>query len=273
MTSPTVAALARLLPVRVEEHYGPDERVDRLRVALGSFADDTRSVRPASLAELEAAAQTVFRHLELRHQPGLTPEERSPGWPDPDLAAITAGGADIAEIRRDPDGTATIRLAGLAAMAAAAPLLAGAFAAVQGAHRLVLDLRANGGGDPATAVFIASWLAGAEIQPCFDVRYRDRVRQWWTSGAAPVPPPTGEVRALIGPGTYSSGEALAWTLQRLGLATLVGQPTPGAADHVVPLAVASEVHALIPEACVLAPCGGSTWEGVGVQPDLYEAEG
>ncbi len=272
MTSPTVAALARLLPVRVEEHYGPDARVDRLRAALGSFAEDTRSVRPDSLAEVEAAAQSVFRHLELSYQPRLTPQERSPGWPDPDLGAITAAGADVAEIRRDPDGTATIRLTGLAAVAAAAPLLAGAFALVQGAHRLVLDLRANGGGDPATAVFIVSWLAGAEVRPCFDVRYRDRTRQWWTSGAAPVRPPSGEVHALIGAGTYSSGEALAWTIQRLGLATLIGQPTPGAADHVVPLAVTSEVHALIPEACALAPGGGPTWEGFGVQPDLYEAE-
>ena len=270
MTSPTVAALARLLPVRVEAHYGPDERVDRLRTVLGPFAEDARIVQPGSLSDVEAAAQRVFRHLELRYQPPLTPQERSPGWPEPDVAAITRAGADIAEISRDPDGTAVIRLTGLAAAAAAAPLLAGAFALIQGADRLVLDLRANGGGDPATAVFIVSWLAGADVRPCFDVRYRDRIQQWWTSGAAPAPPPTGEVRALIGPGTYSSGEALAWTLQRLGLAMLVGQPTPGAADHVLPLAVTSEVQALIPEACAVAPGGGPTWEGVGVRPDEYE---
>ena len=138
----------------------------------------------------------------------------------------------------------------------------------QPADRVVLDLRHNVGGDPATAILIVDWLAAAgPPRHLFNVRYRDRTRQWWTSGVSSAPPPAGTVQALIGPDTYSSGEALAWALQQQHLAQLVGKPTRGAADHVVPLALTHDVHALIPEAAVIAPDGGPAWEGNGVQPD------
>lgn len=264
----TLAEVARLLPERVQDHYGPSDRVDALRRELAAWADDTRDLDPARLAEIEGAAQRVFVHLELTFAGGLTPETRSPGWPDADREAVRRDGAMIRAVERRPDGTAVLRLDGLADAAAAAPLLAGAFALTAGAERIVLDLRRNGGGDPATVMLIIDWLAGDGPRHVFDVRYVDDVRQWWTAGAPLTASPGVEVTALIGPGTYSSGEALAWVLQREQLAMLVGQPTKGAADHVVPLALTRDVRALIPEAAVLAPDGGPAWEGVGVQPDV-----
>jgi len=264
-----VSAVATLLTGAVARHYGVDARTERLTAALSTFADDQAEIDSDRLAQIEAVGQQVFRHLELALASGLVPQDRSPGWPEVDVAAVRRAGADIEAVVRDPDGTATIRLTGLAAAPAAAPLLTGAFALVAGAQTVVLDLRANGGGDPATVVMIVDWLVG-ETAPrhLFDVVYRDRIRQWWSTGAPFAPRPTGPVRALIGPGTYSSGEALAWVLQHQRLATLVGGPTPGAADHVVPLALCHDVQALVPEARVTAPGGGPTWEGIGVQPDV-----
>ena len=212
--------------------------------------------------------QVVFRHLELSLDNNLDPEEQSGGWLPADMAATRRSGAGVAAVRRQSDGTAVIELIELAPVAAAAPILRGAFELVQHADRVVLDLRRNGGGDPATVAFIVDWLAaGGPPRHLFDVRYRDRTRQWWTSGVAAAPPPVGSVQALIGSDTYSSGEALAWALQQQRLARLVGTPTRGAADHVIPLALTHDVRALIPEAAVLAPDGGPTWEGDGVQPD------
>ena len=242
-----------------------------MRQTLAAFAGDHRPVQPAALSELETAAQTVFKHLELTHQPGLVPQRQSPGWPEPDLTEISRVGADIAMVQRGSDGSGTIRLTGLAPVQAAAPLLAGAFTLLQHADPIILDLRDNGGGDPATVAFIVDWLAGDGPRHLFDVAYRDRVRQWWTAGSPGVRSPKASVRALIGPRTYSSGEALAWVLKEQGLATLIGEPTRGAADHVIPLALTHDVHALIPEACVLAVDGKPTWEGSGVQPDRATA--
>ncbi|GAA3614013.1 S41 family peptidase [Microlunatus ginsengisoli] len=260
-------ALASLLVDQVTRHYGSDARTEALGMALSGFDRSERPADAAGVREVELAAQTVFRHLELVYQPGLEPQDHSPGWPEPDLAMIRRRGADVAEVRRDPDGTATIRLTGLAPVEAAAPLLRGAFTLVRDAEAIILDLRDNTGGDPATVAVIIDWLAGDGPRHLFDVVYRDRVRQWWTAGSPIADRPDGPVRALIGPRTYSSGEALAWALQDQRLATLAGQPTRGAADHVVPLALTHDVRALIPEARVAAPDGGPTWEGCGVQPD------
>ncbi len=267
MTASSLADIVALLIDRVEGHYGPGERVDRLQNALAPWADDARAVDAGSLSEIEAAAQLVFRHLELVLAAGLLPEHISPGWPPPDIAAERRSGAGIAAVERRTDGVAVIRLTALAPATAAAPLLAGAFQLVRGAAQLDLDLRTNVGGDPATVALIVDWLADGPPRHLFDVAYRDVVRPWWTAGAPLAAPPTGSVRALIGPQTSSSGEALAWCLQRQGLAVLAGEPTRGAADHVVPIALAHDVHALIPEARVVAPDGGLTWEGTGVQPD------
>jgi hypothetical protein len=262
-----VGDLANLLPDRVRRHYGAGSRTEGLRAALSAFGGDQRPVNPASLGEVEVAAQTVFRHLELTHSHGLQPQEQSSGWPEPDLASIRRAGADIAGVHRNPDGTAMIRLTGLAPVEAAAPLLAGAFTLVHHADSITLDLRYNTGGDPATVAVIIDWLSGGGPRHLFDVVYRDHVRQWWTHGSPVAERPKAPIRALIGSRTYSSGEALAWVLQDQRLATLVGRPTRGAADHVVPLALTHDVHALIPEARVVATDGGPTWEGLGVQPD------
>ncbi len=262
-----LADVATLLPDRVEQHYGADRRVDELRAAVLPFAGDARPVGVQSLRDLESSARAVFRHIELTHTTGLLPQERSPGWPPVDPATVRAEGAGIAAARLEPGGAAVLELTGLAPIAGAASLLTGAFELVRHAERLDIDLRANGGGDPATLALIVDWVAGWPPRHLFDVRYRDRTRQWWTAGAPPAPPPAGRVRALIGPDTYSSAEALAWVLQRQGLATLAGAPTRGAADHVVPLNLTHDVYARIPEAAVVAPGGGPTWEGVGVQPD------
>ena len=259
--------LASVVVDRVRGHYGPGPRSDDLAAALSIFAGDQRPVDSDNLARVEVAAQTVFRHLELTHAHNLHPQDRSPGWPDPDLTAIRRTGANITAVHRDPDGTATICLTGLADVEAAAPLLAGAFTLVRGATSLVLDLRDNIGGDPATVAVIIDWLAGGPPRHLFDVVYRDHTRQWWTAGSPIAEPPDAPVRALIGPRTASSGEALAWVLHDQRLATLVGQLTRGAADHVVPIALSHNVHALILEAHVVAPDGSRTWEGHGVQPD------
>ncbi|WP_405060211.1 S41 family peptidase [Kribbella sp. NBC_01505] len=42
------------------------------------------------------------------------------------------------------------------------------------------------------------------------------------------------VAVLVGPGTFSSGEALAYHLRVRGRVTVVGETTPGAADHITP---------------------------------------
>ena len=147
---------------------------------------------------------------------------------------------------------------------------------LRGVDGLILDLRRNGGGEVSTLTLLAEFVLGTGIEQLATVRYRDRPdHQWWTSGLLgtahlPTGPP---VAVLIGPGTYSSGETLAYHLQTRGRARLFGQRTPGAADHVTPIRVTPSVVALIPEATTIDVVSGTNWEGTGVVPDVACAAG
>jgi C-terminal processing protease CtpA/Prc len=134
----------------------------------------------------------------------------------------------------------------------------------------VLDLRRNGGGDPGTVALVLDWLLGEEPTHVSDVVYRDRTRQWWTTGrlgrrALPRDTP---VAVLVGERTFSSGEALAYHIQSRRRGRLVGQRTPGAADHITPVRITGDVRAFVPEAVVRDAVTGTNWERTGVVPDV-----
>ena len=135
---------------------------------------------------------------------------------------------------------------------------------------MVLDVRRNRGGDLGTVTLVLDWLLGGEAAHVCDVIYRDRTRQWWTTGrlADLALPPETPVSVLVGERTFSSGEGLAYHLRSRGRARVVGQRTPGAADHITPVRVTGHVRALMPEAHVRDAVTGANWEGTGIVPDL-----
>jgi C-terminal processing protease CtpA/Prc len=254
----------------------PDpERGERLKAALHDrFGDDQRVVSADVCAEIEAVAQGFARHIELEYVPGgtLTPDVQAQGWEPQDPDEVRARAASVRLVERRGDGIGVLALDGLDRVDVAAPYLESAFELLCDCRALVVDLRANGGGDPATAALVLDRLTGPDPIHISDVVYRERTRQWWTAGGPQALPAATPVVALIGSATYSSGEALAYHLQSRGRARLVGQATPGAADHVTPIRVSSHVRALLPEAYVRDAVTRSNWEAVGVQPDLACAE-
>ncbi len=158
-------------------------------------------------------------------------------------------------------------------VAVAEPYLSAAFALAGDATRLVLGLRANGGGDPATVALIAGRLLGDAAVHLSDVVYRDRVRQWWTADRTPGTALRQDVAVLVSGRTYSSGEALAYHLSARGRVLVVGERTRGAADHVTPVQLTATVSGFLPEAVVRDAASDGNWEGAGVVPDVACAPG
>jgi peptidase S41-like protein len=269
----TAAALCRGLRVWIDRLFPDVDRRGRLARALDErFGDDPRAVSDGVCREFEAVAHGFSRHFELEYvaDGSLVPDADPPGWPPQDAAEVRRRAGCVREVTRRPDGIGVLALDGLDGVHIAAPYLRAAFALLRGARAVVLDLRRNGGGDPGSATLVIEWLLGGEPTHVSDVIYRDRTRQWWTTGrlAELAPPPDTPVRVLVGPGTFSSGEALAYHLQSRGRATLVGQRTPGAADHITPVRVTDHVRAFLPEALVRDAVTATNWEGTGVVPDI-----
>jgi C-terminal processing protease CtpA/Prc len=232
---------------------------------------DNSPVTNHTLRDVEAVCHRTARHLTLELTTPAEPDVDVVGWPAVPRPVIERRAAFLRRVERFPDGHGYLAIDGFDDIRYAADYLRGAFAVLHGVDGLVLDLSHNGGGEVATLMLIAEFLLGTGTEQLATVRYRDRAdHQWWTSGLLGKAhlPTDQRVAVLIGPGTYSSGETLAYHLQTRGRARLFGQRTPGAADHVTPIRVTPSVVALIPEATTIDVVSGTNWEGTGVVPDV-----
>lgn len=151
------------------------------------------------------------------------------------------------------------------AMAAAMNLLATVDA-------LIVDVRGCRGGDPNMVAFAATYLLGEERVRLNDLYERagDKLVQSWTLPYVPGPRfgGTKPLYVLTSGGTFSGGEDLAYSLQQLGRATVVGERTGGGAHPRQGFRVHPHLMASVPVARTVNPASGTNWEGVGVTPDL-----
>jgi len=105
---------------------------------------------------------------------------------------------------------------------------------VADADALLLDLRENGGGDPATVALVASHLFDSEPVHLNNMHHREdtSTKEYWTSPDVPGTRFGGHnpIYVLIRNETFSGGEELAYDIQCLKRAKLIGETTGGGAN-------------------------------------------
>ncbi|GAB3594572.1 hypothetical protein GCM10027446_18690 [Angustibacter peucedani] len=154
-----------------------------------------------------------------------------------------------------------------------APVLVAALGALPAIERLVVDVRCCGGGDSATVPHVVGHLLGPDPLLLSRIEHRDRpTEQVWS-----VPSPSRRLDAVpvvvvIGAGTFSGAEDIAYTLQAAGRAAVVGQVSSGGAHPVEHHAVGPGV-VQIPDGRSVSAFTGGNWEGVGVVPDVVLPDG
>jgi len=139
---------------------------------------------------------------------------------------------------------------------------------------LIVDVRQNGGGAAGMVDLLCSYLLPAiPDRPIYlyDFYYRDgdRLEQHRTLPYVPGPRYLDRpVFVLTSGRSFSAAESLAYTLQSLGRATIVGEATGGAANPVGMYRINAHFSILVTNGRAIHPITGSNWEGTGVIPDI-----
>lgn len=278
LPAPVIDETARLLT----DHYVFPEIAEQLagllqrRLAEGAYdVDDAEGLARLVTADLQSV--NGDRHLRLKHHTDpVSPEQ---------------GAATMDAIRRDFDtslggaprvqlldgGVAVVELAPmLFPLDWAAEPLSAALTVASRAQALIVDLRGNRGGDPDTVAFVCSYLLDERTHlNTMHWRGDRRSEQSWSLPHVPGARFGGSkpLYVLSSDSTFSAAEELAYNLQQLGRATVVGESTRGGAHPCNGWTVHPHLEVTVPVGRAVNPVSGTNWEGTGVQPDVPCAAG
>lgn len=142
---------------------------------------------------------------------------------------------------------------------------------------LIIDVRDNGGGYPASVAYLASFFLDPEKRVHVNnLIWRKRgtstfrTESFWSS-PTPVRYLRKPVYVLVGPKTYSAGEEFAYDLQVLKRVTVVGEKTRGGANPGGLKELGSDLFVVVPSGRAENPTTRGNWGGVGVSPDVQAA--
>jgi hypothetical protein len=137
---------------------------------------------------------------------------------------------------------------------------------------LILDLRELRGGNPNAVALVCTYLLEDESVHLNTLLMRnsERSSQVWTSPWVPGKRYAKHkpIWVLTGPDTFSAGEAIAYDLQKLGRATVVGECTGGGAHVREGFTLHPHLELTVPVMRPISPITDENWEGTGVQPDV-----
>jgi hypothetical protein len=289
MQQADISAITRELAGLVADRYVfPDLGADLGQLLQDRLADGRYALVPdeeslAATLTQELQSLNADQHLRLRYSASELPER---GDDAAELAAMaawaqrTAGGIARAEWLDGNVGYLDLRPL-LFPPSIAGEAVAAAMTLIAPADALLIDVRQCLGGDPGMVAMLCTYLFGAEPVHLIDMISRPaadgtaQIRQSWTMPFAPGRHfgPDKPVFVLTSGTTFSGGEELAYDLQQLGRATVVGERTRGGAHPVEGFRIRPHLQATIPIARSLSPVSGGNWEGTGVLPDVPVAAG
>jgi hypothetical protein len=270
----------------------PRRSVSRIADLIrAEFYDAARAARIANALESEAAAGAFDRLRDPRDLAWeltrrLSPEDQhfAVSWalpeagaqrlqppPPADLSRVNQG---FVEARVLAGGVGYVKIDQFAPIdAATSPAVAAADAAlafVAGAPSLIIDLRDNGGGSPAMVGYLVQQFVADPRRIANRFRSRRGPERLELSPVASSRAPRVDVPLfiLVSGRTGSAAEALAYTLQAAGRATVVGERTGGAANPGTIHLTADGLRIFISGGTPVNPFTASNWEGVGVAPDI-----
>jgi C-terminal processing protease CtpA/Prc len=246
------------------------EQLLRTRLEQGAY-DGAAGPGLCELVSADLFEATNDKHLRLLwHEPAEAPRDEAQLVAEL-REAFRLDNQGVRRVERLAGNIGVIELTIIGEASRAGPALAAAMELIHHTHTLIIDLRGTRGGSPDGVAFLASFFF-----PDGNVHLNDivegphgRTRQYWASAYLPGPRYLGRpVYVLTSADTFSGGESLAYDLQALGRATIVGETTRGGAHPSEVVSLTDQIELRLPVARAVSPVTGSNWEGAGVQPDV-----
>jgi hypothetical protein len=233
--------------------------------AAGGYASATSAQAFSAALSKDLRELSGDLHFKARFDERF--RDRGNAADDEGIQSVRSG-YGIEKIERLPGNVGYIELRNFGPTDLVGPAYTAAMSLMAGADALILDLRRNGGGRPESVAYLMShFFPLGDKRHLNDIYHRASNTTWesWT-----LPSVTERYRkpvyVLISARTGSAGEECAYDFQKR--ATLVGETTAGAANPVSLFKVGYGIVVSIPDARSINPVTKTSWEHVGVKPDI-----
>jgi retinol-binding protein 3 len=135
---------------------------------------------------------------------------------------------------------------------------------------VIVDLRQNGGGDPAQIQLISSYFFSEPVHlNDLYARATDTTENYWTLPYVPGPRAAdADLYILTSARTFSGAEEFTYNMKNLKRATVIGETTGGGAHPTGTRIVQTDFVLRVPFARAINPVSKTNWEGTGVTPDI-----
>lgn len=174
------------------------------------------------------------------------------------------------ELKLFEENVAYLDLRGFASFERAKEIADAYMKLISQADSVIIDLTKNGGGDPAMVQYLCSYFFDQKLH-LNSLYYRDgnRTDEYWTLDEVggqkmdDIP-----LFIMISSHTFSGAEEFSYNMQTQKRAILVGQTSGGGANPGKTKGINENLSVFIPMGKAINPITKTSWEGVGVRPDI-----
>jgi hypothetical protein len=282
---PVPAAVQRIVVERaadlVRDNYVFSDRAEavaqelRKNLAAGKYAALLKPDEFLESVNSDMQAAAGDRHLRIGNNPRIVAQLRKGadggGGPSPEyLRMLFSQNFRLRRIEMLDGNVGYFKLDSFVELELERPALAGAMEFLRRSSAVILDLTDNGGGHAETSRFLTGYFLpdGTVTGESWDRKTgrtaTSRIER------APDAGPVFEMPLfiLVSERTASAAEGVAYTLQQLKRALVIGRATKGMANPGEQFPLDDRFYITVPTTLIKNAVSGTNWEGTGVAPDI-----